>query len=156
TGLDDSPARGARRDIARENGEPVITSLIGVACRTIDDHPGHATQLRREREVASPARRIHATALLEDDDVAGLRRLNRGRTEMPRSRRAAVVFFELHCDDAPRDPAISRQPVNAGGHAGELQLVERVRHRARIETAETRDLIVHVSCVVSGFSRTSY
>jgi len=47
--------------------------------------------------------------------------------------------------DAPRDPAISRQPVNAGGHAGELQLVERVRHRARIETAETRDLIVHVS-----------
>jgi hypothetical protein len=64
---------------------------------------------------------------------------------MPRRSRAAVVFFELHRDDAARDTSIGGQPVNAGGHTGELELVERVRHRACIQTAETRDLIVHVS-----------
>ncbi len=63
---------------------------------------------------------------------------------MPRRGRAAIVFFELHGDDATRDPAIGGQPLDADCDAGELQLVERVGHRARIETVETRDLIVHV------------
>ena len=149
-GLDDAPARGARGGAPREDGEVVAARLVDVARRAVDDHTGDSAQLRAERQVASPARRVDAGALLDHDDVARLRRLDGRGPQMPRRRRPAIVFFELHGDDPAGDPAVGRQPLNAGDDTSEAQLVERVRHRAGIETARDARQIVHTSVVASG------
>jgi hypothetical protein len=54
---------------------------------------------------------------------------------MSRGRRSAVIFVELHRDDATRDPSVGGQPLNAGHDTGDPKLVERIRHRTGVETA---------------------
>src|SRR4030095_12978457 len=104
SGLDDASARGPRGDAACEDREAVVARFIRVAGRTIDHDTGDATQLRRQREVAAPACGLNTAALLEDDDVTGLRGLDRRGPEMARSGGTAIIFFKLHRDDTTRDP----------------------------------------------------
>ncbi len=62
---------------------------------------------------------------------------------------------ELHRDDASRDAAFARLLRNAADDALELQAVERIGHRAGIETAQPPHGIHPLRCFVAAFHQMS-
>ncbi len=113
-GLDDPSTRGVRRAAPREERKVVALRLVDVASRTVDDHAGNPAQLRGKRQVAAPTRSVDPASLLDHDHITRLPGLDRGRPQMTRRHRPAIVGLELHRHDAAGDAAIGRKRSNAG------------------------------------------
>ena len=76
--------------------------------------------------------------MLDDDDVTGIGRFDRGGAEVMLGR-AAIGGLELHGADTAGDALPRRARSDAGDGARQAEPIERVRDGTGIEAAETID-----------------
>ena len=128
-----------------ENRELELTRLVDVARGAVDDDAGDALGLGRGAEDAAPGGSVGA-AVLDDDDVTGVRGLDGGGAEV--AGRLAVglgAVDQAHGDDAAGDLRRRRRRRDAEHDADLAEAVEGVRNGAGIELKQTLNEVVHGS-----------
>src|SRR6185312_4477007 len=131
---------------ASENRECLRLRLIDVAYRPVGDHPGHALQPCGEREQPTPAAGIDSRALRDHDDVIGARGLDRGRSEMAWWSRRRRAGSDIQRDDRPGNAAAAGLLRDIRLDAGELEAIESIAHRTRIECAQPAYAVGALTC----------
>lgn len=139
--LDDAPPRRACRRRPGIDRKAEFQCLVDVARRPIDDHAGNALGARADRQDAAPAGGLDAGPLLDDDDVAGIGRLDGRGAEMPRRGRARDRT-ECHGSHAAGDALRHRAGREPRDRALEAEPVQCVRDRATIELAQPFDHVL--------------
>jgi hypothetical protein len=135
----DTASRRQRRQRPRKNGKVVLTCLIYVSYRSIREYACNALDLGAQGKQAAPASSLDARALFHDDDVIGPAGFDGCRAQMSRGSNGSSADFEFHSDYEACDPLAPGLLRHPGYHSLNLQPITGIRHRAAIQTSQTRN-----------------
>jgi hypothetical protein len=123
-------SRRHRDRAAGEDGETQLTSFGHVATHPVGHHTAHTALGGAEAQHAAPARHVGA-ALVDTPDLSGLDGHGGECAGLP-----AVVRLESNRDREPDDAPYTPQRPDAADPGGQVELVERITHRGRVQFRE--------------------